>query len=61
MFIGGRRWWPDYNDAWNLLVPNFYRGDDRRRRRNPATRSTSVSRRSWPRPRTTPTRTSSSS
>src|SRR5215211_3986561 len=23
MFIGGHSWWPDYNDAWNQLVPNF--------------------------------------
>ncbi len=23
MFIGGWGWWPDYNDAWNQLVPNF--------------------------------------
>jgi peptide/nickel transport system substrate-binding protein len=22
-FIGGWAWWPDYNDAWNQLVPNF--------------------------------------
>ena len=23
MFVGGWGWWPDYNDAWNLIVPNF--------------------------------------
>jgi peptide/nickel transport system substrate-binding protein len=22
-FMGGWGWWPDYNDAWNQLVPNF--------------------------------------
>jgi peptide/nickel transport system substrate-binding protein len=22
-FMGGWFWWPDYNDAWNQLVPNF--------------------------------------
>jgi peptide/nickel transport system substrate-binding protein len=22
-FFGGWGWWPDYNDAWNQLVPNF--------------------------------------
>jgi peptide/nickel transport system substrate-binding protein len=22
-FMGGWAWWPDYNDAWNQLVPNF--------------------------------------
>lgn len=22
-FIGGWGWWPDYNDPWNQLVPNF--------------------------------------
>ena len=22
-FMGGWEWWPDYNDAWNQLVPNF--------------------------------------
>lgn len=23
MFVGGWGWWPDYNDGWNQLVPNF--------------------------------------
>jgi ABC-type transport system substrate-binding protein len=23
MFFGGWGWWPDYNDAWNQLIPNF--------------------------------------
>jgi peptide/nickel transport system substrate-binding protein len=23
MFIGAQRWWPDYNDPWNMLAPNF--------------------------------------
>lgn len=23
MFIGGWGWWPDYNDPWNMLGPNF--------------------------------------
>lgn len=23
MFVGGWGWWPDYNDAWNQMVPNF--------------------------------------
>ncbi len=23
MFIGGWGWWPDYNDPWNQLYPNF--------------------------------------
>ncbi|HRA48246.1 MAG TPA: ABC transporter substrate-binding protein, partial [Thermomicrobiales bacterium] len=23
MFFGGWSWWPDYNDAWNQLLPNF--------------------------------------
>jgi peptide/nickel transport system substrate-binding protein len=22
-FMGGWAWWPDYNDAWNQLIPNF--------------------------------------
>ena len=22
-FFGGWGWWPDYNDAWNQLIPNF--------------------------------------
>jgi peptide/nickel transport system substrate-binding protein len=22
-FMGGWGWWPDYNDAWNQLIPNF--------------------------------------
>ena len=22
-FIGGWGWWPDYNDPWNQLAPNF--------------------------------------
>ncbi len=22
-FIGGWEWWPDYNDSWNMLSPNF--------------------------------------
>ena len=23
MFIAAQRWWPDYNDPWNMLAPNF--------------------------------------
>jgi peptide/nickel transport system substrate-binding protein len=23
MFVGGWSWWPDYNDPWNQLIPNF--------------------------------------
>ena len=23
MFLGGWSWWPDYNDPWNQLAPNF--------------------------------------
>lgn len=23
MFIGGWEWWPDYNDSYNMLAPNF--------------------------------------
>jgi peptide/nickel transport system substrate-binding protein len=23
MFVGGWGWWPDYNDPWNQLTPNF--------------------------------------
>jgi peptide/nickel transport system substrate-binding protein len=23
MFVGGWGWWPDYNDPWNQLIPNF--------------------------------------
>lgn len=23
MLIGAQRWWPDYNDPWNMLEPNF--------------------------------------
>ena len=22
-FVGGWEWWPDYNDPWNMLAPNF--------------------------------------
>jgi peptide/nickel transport system substrate-binding protein len=23
MFVGGWEWWPDYNDSYNMLAPNF--------------------------------------
>jgi ABC-type transport system substrate-binding protein len=25
-FVGGWGWWPDYNDPWNQLAPNFLAG-----------------------------------
>ena len=26
VFVAAQRWWPDYNDPWNMLAPNFTRG-----------------------------------
>jgi len=26
MFVAAQRWWPDYNDPWNMLAPNFTEG-----------------------------------
>ena len=57
--IGGWGWWPDYNDPWNQLAPNFTKATSAAAVPTQAPGSTSASRRSWPRPSTSSRRSNS--